>query len=191
MSKNERHLMVDIETLDTKPTAAIVAIAALVFDPEDPSYNGPPFECVVSLSSNIQAKRTVSLETLTWWEQQPQAAKDAIADSFLSGNAARKLEPALDSFSDFVSEVNPAAIWANSPSFDLAILRDALQNIDYTVPWQFYQERDVRTLKAMIPDGLLPPASALAHVAIEDCRWQAKVVQLGYRLINSGSFLQP
>jgi hypothetical protein len=61
--------MVDIETLDTQISAAIVSIGAVVFDPRGEDYQ-ETFSLTIDEKSNRWHGRTVSDATLEWWAHE-------------------------------------------------------------------------------------------------------------------------
>ena len=64
MQTDKIHIMVDIETYDTKPTAVILSIGAcVVTDPGQNYYR--------ELDPTTQTYRTVSDSTKEWWAKQP------------------------------------------------------------------------------------------------------------------------
>jgi hypothetical protein len=66
-------------------------------------------------------------------------------------------------------------VWANSPTFDLSILHFAYQAKGVECPWNFRQERDVRTLAAICPD-VKRVEPEIKHNAESDARAQAQWV---------------
>jgi DNA polymerase III epsilon subunit-like protein len=68
----DRHVMVDLETLDTQISAAIVSIGAVVFDPRGEDYQ-ETFSLTIDEKSNRWHGRTVSDATLEWWAQPVSA----------------------------------------------------------------------------------------------------------------------
>jgi len=72
-------VMIDLETLDVLPSASILTIGAVKFDPfgmdvEEPSCE--KFYVKVDLDSCDRYGCTVSQATLDWWASQSQAAQD-------------------------------------------------------------------------------------------------------------------
>lgn len=67
-----RDIMLDLETLDTRPSAVIVSIGAVEFD-----TNGPnplrEFYRVLQLPPQLSRGRTECPETLAWWSRQSEA----------------------------------------------------------------------------------------------------------------------
>jgi len=86
-------------------------------------------------------------------------------------------------------EPKPACIWANSPSFDLEILKNAFDFSGQMWPFGFWAERDVRTIKEAAypcssPDDFPPFETGTAHDAVDDCIKQCLQVQHCYHVIQ-------
>ena len=81
-------VMLDLETMSTSSSAAIVSIGAVKFDPHgkigdfgDPANaEYKPFYCTVELTSCIDAGLHVSGSTIEWWLKQENDA--AVVDRF-------------------------------------------------------------------------------------------------------------
>lgn len=171
------HIMIDIETLATGPNAAIATIAAVKFDFHS-GDTGAQLYLRIDHQSNKELKRAIDPDTVYWWLGQDPEAK---FDTFMHKDRV-PLEEALIKLGGFVqSEENNPKIWANSPRFDLAILGHAYQSLDIKVPWQFWQERDVRTIASL--NGIIKHSTENtgAHHALSDCYHQinycSKVIQ--------------
>ena len=155
-------VMVDIETLGRDPDAAIVSLGAVRFD----TFGlGTTFERSVDLQSCEAADRHIEADTLAWWLDQDDAAREQLTGG----------EPLAEVLEDFVDWYGDAEeIWANSPSFDCAILADACEAVGVPVPWAFWQERDFRTLKNL-PVAAEMDHGGVEHDALHDAIHQATV----------------
>jgi hypothetical protein len=183
------HLMIDLETLSTSPQAAILSIGAVLFDPTGPAPTPPPsadhFYINVDIDSCIEEGLKIDGSTLLWWLRQSDAARKAIysADTTTLGMALHEL-------ASFCSIYTPERVWATE-DFDLAILHNAYNAVGQVLPWQFYHDRGLRTLKeTAYPtlQGKMPPAKApigfVAHSAIWDAYVQALDVQTCYKQLG-------
>ncbi|EJE0690466.1 3'-5' exoribonuclease, partial [Salmonella enterica subsp. enterica serovar Newport] len=72
-----KHLMIDLETMDNKPTAAITAIGAVLFNPETGEM-GETFYRRISLTSSVDYDCTMGADTVLWWLRQSIEAKSEI-----------------------------------------------------------------------------------------------------------------
>ena len=66
--------------------------------------------------------------------------------------------------------------WCNGASFDFPILATAYRLVKKPLPWEFWKERDLRTLKGLNPD-LRVERDGVHHNALDDARHQARLVQ--------------
>jgi len=161
-----RRVMIDIETVGLERGSAIVEIGAVQFEPA--AMIGETFHASVSLTSCQEAGLHIDAGTVEWWlGDQPEIA----ADVLVGGD---DLEDALADFVDWYHNVDPHEVWANSPSFDCEMLEYAGEQVGVPMPWDFYQERDVRTLDSL-PHGVEMEQDGVEHTALDDAIYQARV----------------
>lgn len=163
--------MVDIETLDSGPEAAVIVIGARMFTTSGP---GKGFEVFID---NNKATRvgTVSEETLKWWKEQDPAVREQAFGG--------KVDPAdaMYRFIEFVKRERAETIWANSPQFDCTILRHLAKQVSLRFPFHYRAERDCRTLFRLGEaltidcDDLWRNPDRKAHNALDDATTQAQV----------------
>lgn len=156
-------VMVDIETLGLEPGAAILSIGAVRFDVDG---LGDEFYREISLSSCQGAGLEIDAETLDWWLSQD----DAVTGILTGGDS---LDDVLESFCGWFPK--GAEIWANSPSFDCEHLEVAFDAVGMTEPWEFRDERDVRTLRSL-PCAVDVEMLGDEHDALDDAKYQARIV---------------
>ncbi len=169
-----KHMMLDIETLDTENTAAVVSIGAVVFDPETKEVEDRTFHANITFEEALEYG-TYSESTVAFWEKQPEAA---VATLFNPEPVT--LREALTQFDKYVKswKPKPKFIWGNSPAFDVAILRHACKQTGLKFPFTPWAEMDVRTLKNLLPKETVPKKTGVNHSAVDDCLWQCKIVQM-------------
>ncbi|EIV5786302.1 3'-5' exoribonuclease, partial [Klebsiella pneumoniae] len=139
------HVMVDLETMGKKHNAPIVAIGAVVFDPATGSI-GESFYKVVCLESSVNWGAVIDPSTVIWWLKQSSEARSEIVN-----DDAIPLLDALLQFREFVSDnvaggSKKAQVWGNGASFDNSILRSSYDCIAEDYPWEYWNDRDVRTM---------------------------------------------
>lgn len=159
------HIMIDLETMDTRPSAAITAIGGAVFDLERGVYK--TFYERVRLSTDFH--RTISPDTVKWWLKQSDAARKEVTSDDVSPLAA-----ALHRLEDFIKEHHITHVWGNGASFDNVILSETyLAAFWPEAPWKFYNDRCYRTIKALFPD--VPRVKPeIPHHAMHDAVAQAQ-----------------
>ncbi|WP_436882821.1 3'-5' exonuclease [Enterobacter asburiae] len=173
-----QHIMIDLETMDEPPAAAIVAIAAVAFDPEE-GVIGKQFYQRVNLESSVRHGGTIGAETVKWWMRQPAEARSEIVS-----DDAVDIKRAIGELGCFIlrnSQHPDAILWARRTDFDIPIITSAMERIDITPTWKFWNVRDVRTLEhAAIAAGMDPRTSVTfegqRHHAMNDAIHQAKIV---------------
>lgn len=166
------HIMLDIETLDTSPSAVIVSIGAVKFDPTTNTPLGDKFYEAITVQSNLDAGRTVSGDTLSWWMKQDDASRAVF-------NAPRiSLEQALAKFVEFFDH-GEYMVWGNGANFDNVIVKHALESMGWGAPWKFWNDRCYRTLKATLNAPKMPAFDG-KHNALVDACAQALHLQTFY-----------
>lgn len=181
------HVMLDIETLGHKSHSVILSIGAVQFDPFTGEV-GEKFHCKVDLQSSLNQGLKVTASTLLWWMQQSQQARDGVFAKEIGGTPMAPLHEALQALSEFFTKVRLLEIsrgqakpriytWGKSPRFDQGILEDAYDACGMPIPWDFRDERDVRTLEYLTDFAksfdLLGPRPT--HDALQDCLDQVQM----------------
>ncbi|WP_127958022.1 3'-5' exonuclease [Serratia microhaemolytica] len=183
------NLMLDLETMGTGPTAPIVAIGAVFFEPSTGEL-GSQFYNTVDLSSDMAKGAIPDGETIKWWLKQSDEARAAIVSEH-----AIPIVYALLNLSDFIenfADKNTLEVWGNGASFDNVILRSAYERAGLTPKlfWNWWNDRDVRTVVALGKQiGFDPkrdlPFEGERHHALADAIHQARYVSAIYqRLIG-------
>jgi hypothetical protein len=174
------HLMIDIETLDTAPTALVLSAGWAWFDTEGILSSGH-----VCFDHELQQRgqeRTISASTVHWWKKQPAPMPES-----RHGFDVRRLDGAIWATFPYTEPASLSAampdvlVWANSPSFDCVILRHWASRLRHALPWAHWQERDFRTFRALCeaaaqrnPSELLRTRPQASHNAEQDARDQAQ-----------------
>ena len=185
------HVMVDLETMGKKHNAPIVAIGAVVFDPATGSI-GERFYKVVCLESSVNWGAVIDPSTVIWWLKQSSEARSAIVN-----DDAIPLLDALLQFREFVSDnvaggSKKAQVWGNGASFDNSILRSSYDCIAEDYPWEYWNDRDVRTMVELGQAIGFDPKTTIPfdgdrHNALADAIHQARYVSAIWQRIISGN----
>lgn len=185
------HVMVDLETMGKKNNTPIVAIGAVVFDPSTGSI-GESFYKVVCLESSVNWGAVIDPSTVIWWLKQSSEARSAIVN-----DDAIPLQDALLQFREFVSDnvaggSKKAQVWGNGASFDNSILRSSYDCIAEDYPWEYWNDRDVRTMVELGQAISFDPKTTIPfegsrHNALADAIHQARYVSAIWQRIIAGN----
>ncbi len=175
-------IMIDLETLDTKPSASILTIGAIKFDPFGDDIKDPDcekFYVKVDLDSCDKIGLTTSEDTINWWSQQSKEAQD---EAF-SPDGRIDIVDAMNQLYKLCWGVK--RIWSHGAAFDIVICEHIFAKVGKAVPWNFWQVRCTRTLFDLGIDPKRPPV--LKHHALEDAWNQAVGVQNVYNKLRTAS----
>ena len=195
-----KHVMLDLETMGTKPYSAIIGIGAAYFDPRGNSILD---SFHVTIDPELAQKRGFRIDagTVSWWlapEQRPAW------DKFLS-IAHFSPDDAFNGFGQWLDTVGlreEIAFWGNGAGFDCNLMHNAadLMGIGYVKKdgnmvdglWPHWNDRCFRTIKNLThypkqsADNLaqpirakdvVPPFEGTPHVAVDDAIHQARWLQ--------------
>jgi hypothetical protein len=184
-------IMIDLETLDVTPTATILTIGAVKFDPFGDDVNEPAcekFYLKVDVDSCDRIGASVSQATLEWWSSQSKEAQDEAFDP----NGRISIEDAIAQLYKFCWGAK--RVWSHGAGFDVVILEWYFRKIGKAIPWSFWEVRDTRTIFDIGINPHRPPV--LKHHALEDAWNQAVGVQNVYRTLrlstmNDGTYIAP
>lgn len=140
------YLMVDCETLDTKPSAVVLSVGVCLFNPEGIISSA---HWSLALQHQINTGRTINADTLAWWMQQTADTRERAF--------AQKWQPrqVLEGIGELVERNNVSRFWAHSPAFDYIILESLFR--DYgRLPWDHRSWLDTRTAHWMTSVDPLP-----------------------------------
>jgi hypothetical protein len=168
-------VMLDLETLSTRPESVIVTIGAVKFDPwgEDvDTVNGLYYR--VNVDEQLALDRHVLESTIEWWGTQPEDVREEA----LGESNRVSLDEMTRGLNKFL--VGVENIWCQGPAFDIVILENLYRQLAKPTPWQFWQIRDSRTLFGVHGDPREKDRKA-AHNALMDCYYQAIGVQHIYK----------
>lgn len=170
------HLMLDIETLGTRPGAVVMSAALVRFS--------DLASCSVNLSIPDQQALGLEIDPAThqWWGTQPREAWDAATLN------PTPLSAALDYLSRWIAWANQPAydeiyIWCHGASFDAPLIGEVYRRAGLPAPWPFYMIRDTRTLYQLADVDPKLFATGKAHVALDDAIAQTKAATEALRIL--------
>jgi len=170
--------MLDLETMGKGENAVITAICATAFDITTGKRDRIFYE-KIDIQSCLKLGMEVDGSTIYWWLFQDEAARKELLYN------TKTIEVAIARLSEWMGYIAEFQIWGNGASFDLPKLKNAFVKCGYNVPWNYYNERDMRTMVMLRPEVKeRMPFMGTKHNAKADCRFQIDVVSEIYSLIN-------
>lgn len=161
--------MLDIETMGQGANAQITSIAAVEFDIETGEHRRAFHEHVDITDNTTSHKFDLEPATILWWLNQSKEAQE----NFLKGqkkglSCQRVLSKFRSWFNSLCFEPEELSsrkliaprpyqkksdifIWGRGPRFDQCILTNAYNKLSDEVPWDFRNERCVRTIEWLAP----------------------------------------
>lgn len=167
----KQHIMLDIETLGTNSRSSILSIGAVEFDIVT-GETGRRFYKTIDLQSNLDAGLEMNADTVIWWMGRSDEARREVTNEY----GKQSLRDVLVLLTEFLGDERDSKfIWGNSARFDCGILQDAYSALKMELPWNFRNERCVRTLVSFAPeikDSL--EFEGTPHNPVHDCLHQIK-----------------
>jgi len=155
-------IMLDIETLGTRPGSVITSIGAVKFGQ---GQIWSEFYTRIDMQSAVDAGLVIDPSTLLWWLKQSPAARSELLKPSIP------LAQALQKFSEWVEDPD-AEVWGNGVGFDNVLLATAYAYLQVKPPWTHWNDRCYRTLKNLNPRCEMD-REGVHHHALDDARSQA------------------
>jgi hypothetical protein len=172
------HGVIDLETVDVKPSATILSLGAVKFNPFDTSEPYSELYLKINIDDQDQLGRTVSDSTIKWWSEQDPAIMEEAFDQ--TGSVS--VEFALQQLNKWIVGIDE--LWGHGYGFDITILEDMYRSIGKPIPWQFWQISDSRTITKRMPADPRKSMQTDLHNALADAYFQAKSIQLIFQHFN-------
>lgn len=157
------HIMIDTETLGTRPGFVVLSVAFVRFTDEA--------HCTLNLNVHDQLALGLEIDEQThrWWAGQDPAAWQLATQNPVA------LRDALAYFATWLAWSGPdPLIWCHGATFDAPILGEVYRRAKMETPWKFWSVRDTRTLYDLagvnVKDFAVPPP----HVALNDAIGQTR-----------------
>lgn len=183
------HVMIDIETWGNEMDAVICSISAVMFDIET-GETGDIFHSDIKAQSCIDAGLSVSASTVLWWMQQSEDARRKMVGGQVR---AINLDSALYSLSEWYGTfAMDCKVWGNGAKFDLGIITSAYKAVGMPLPWNHWDEMDVRTMNLLRPKyKKTAKFEGVPHYGVDDCKHQIKYICGIYRDLNPVKHTSP
>lgn len=171
------HIMLDLETLGTRPGAIILSIALVRFSDE----------ACVQVNLDIEMQRALGMHsdpaTEQWWSTQSAEAWHAATVNPL------QVVQALDYVTSWLAwaardtgSLSPL-IWCHGATFDAPLLTALYDKIGRKTPWHFADVRDTRTLYDLAGVNVKEFAVPPPHIALNDAIGQTRAANAALRII--------
>jgi len=177
--KNDTHVMLDIETLGTKPGAVIFQIGAVAFNPFkietlDKNNDHPSkfLDVRIDVENSLKHGHKIEYGTLRWWLED---GKGPLFYELLADETRMPVSVALATLSNFYTSNNARHVWAQGASFDMPLVEAYYTEQGEEAPWKFWQTLDSRTMFNV--EGKRVKRSGVAHNALDDAIDQARSLQ--------------
>ena len=171
-----KNAMIDLETLATNPNAVVLTIGAVKFNPFTDEITDK-LHLKLDVDSQVEKGRTVCDDTLAWWGRQDKEVRET---AFTTNRI--DVSKALNSLNEWSKDT--IRVWCQGPSFDFPILDSLYKQYDINKPWDWWFQRDARTVTSLVNEDLKEKIQFNAHDAVEDCIKQAKCVQYVFKKLN-------
>lgn len=185
------NVMLDLETLGTKPGCKILSIGASLFGSYMPPESVDSYFDAKCLShESYQAMMDEpDPATVKWWNEQNKEAKQVLNPIY-----AISLDTALISFNRFINQLQQHCtklrIWGNGATFDVPVIEEAMRRYVITPAWTFRDSMCFRTLKELGKMyGIEEPVfTGVKHNALADACHQAKWADKIFNAMQSGAW---
>lgn len=168
-----QYVMIDLETLDVEPTAVVLSMGAVKFDPITGKLGDTLFYRV-DVDEQLALSRTTSDKTMDWWAKQSPEAQE----SAFSPDDRHPLGFVLTQLHRFVWGSD--RVWSQG-SMDIDILKHMFRSEKMNLPWAYWQVMDSRTIFDAI-DGHV--VKGTPHDALSDAIGQAEGICRAYAKIG-------
>jgi len=191
------NVMLDLETLGTKPGSVILSIGAVEFD-KDGLYR--EFYKEIDVVSSKGWGMTADASTLEWWGKQSPEARATFDRCHANSVEVAGLGVVLTEFTAWLhfckGGVDKLKLWGNGSDFDNVLLDAAYRACALDYPIKYWNHRCFRSLKGLpMVNGraLEPKRAGVHHNALDDAKHQSywaigllKELYAGQTALSSG-----
>jgi len=172
------HVMLDLETLGTKPGSIILSIGACVFTMQSGPDETKTFYGVLDTKEQESLGLTKDAKTIRWWGDHKAAWNEATA-------RAAPVKRELLRFHKWWHQHKAVWMWCQGANFDGPLLQNLYAKFNLKEPWIYYNTRDTRTVYHMckVPKNAIKQQGT-SHNALDDAMHQARMVAFGARKIR-------
>ncbi|QIG60670.1 exodeoxyribonuclease VIII [Vibrio phage VPT02] len=199
VSHHHLNWVFDLETYATNQNAIVPELSAVAFD----ILSGEVFHEAtfhIDVDSQVALGREVSASTLSFWLMQSEDArrKMLLADAeYCEKNdlpAPLQIGGAMAQLSHIIKTVSATwaeqtglskepMVWGNGITFDLGKTISLFETAQVPLPWQFWAERDARTLMDLAPGikkAFEQDFQGIPHYGLDDCKHELRYLSATY-----------
>ncbi len=168
-------VMIDIETLGTRPGCVVRSIGAVRFNRDSILDT---FKVNITVESCTEVGLVIDPKTQAWWDEKSDAAKAGLLTP-----EPIALTRALYMLSDWCMLVGAVRYWCHGATFDIPILTAAYDAVGAGTPWNYAEARDTRTIYELA-DTYPDRTAAVHHDALVDATQQALAVMQAWKVLG-------
>ena len=174
MKKNEIRVAIDLETIDTVPSAIVVSVGLAAFNMQGGLVGTQ--HLVLDINHQAQLGRTANEDTINWWNRQSQEVQAVLHEA--RGPLAMHPQAAMEAIAEFVGKFETSfteveGVYGYGSDFDNATILSLARDVGAKAPWHFRKNRCGRTWMEMFPQ-CKAPQEGTKHNALDDAVWLAK-----------------
>lgn len=169
-------VMLDFETFGTGKNACVCQIGAVYFNNVTGEV-GAQFKTNVNARSHVRAGAEIDADTVYWWLQQSDAARQSLLYD------GKDVLQAFEELNNFLSSAK--RIWSHA-TFDFVILQYTLKQLDIKPKFSCKAAMDIRTLSYLGGNKKFDtPREGVHHDALADCLHQVKYVTVALNSVRT------
>lgn len=178
MPKTFTDLMIDLETLGKTPGSVITQIGLVSFNTEGDLTDMAANQIQVDVQSSLDAGLTMDWDTIRWWMQQEDKAREQmVLGGMPLGEAISLVNNYIRENHDFVGDTRSLKrVWGYASTFDIVLLQSAARAVGEDLLWTYQEETCLRTLAKRFPK-VERPEPEVKHIASFDAIAQARWAQ--------------
>jgi hypothetical protein len=186
--KPKRHAVLDLETLHTAKNAAVVDIAIVIVDFNNPGIHGRQFHNSIKPSEYDALEGTGQFsrneDTLNFHYKNDQLF---LADCERLGVSIQEAAYAVNDFINEMSQEVELHLWSQGKDFDFPILENMLSQVGMGAPYAYSRVHCLRDLVWLNPASRIKSEGPVAHKALPDAMHEAKQL---IATVNQSSWYQ-
>lgn len=199
VSHHHLNWVFDLETYATCQNAIVPEISAVGFD----ILSGEVFHEItvhIDVDSQVALGRVVSASTLSFWLMQSEEArrKMLLADPDycrkngleiplpICGAMGKLRQEIIDVSAKWAEQTGLSKeplVWGNGITFDLGKTISLFETAQTPLPWQYWAERDARTLMDLAPgikNAFGQDFRGVPHYGLDDCKHELRYLSATY-----------